>query len=85
MIKEEYPQHQYQGYREIDPGYNNDCVTHVTQNGTQDMTHQQGVISEEEAETEASLLPLQPLSSQQQGQSQPVAMEAVKPRTVFIR
>ena len=79
MIKEEYPRNQYHGYPEIDPGYHNDRVI-------QNMTQQQGVISEEEAEdiTEAGLMPLQPLSSQQ-GQSQPVAMEVAKPRTVFIR
>lgn len=80
MIKEEYPRHQHHGYPEIDPGYHNDNVA-------QSMTHQQSVISEEEAEemTEAGLVPLQPLSSHQQGQPQPVAMEAAKPRTVFIR
>lgn len=77
MIKEEYQHH---GYQEIDPAYHNDRVS-------QSMTHQQGVISEEEEEdmTEAGLLPLQPLSTHQQGQPQPVAMEAAKPRTVFIR
>ena len=81
MIKEEYPQHQYHRYP--DPGYHNEHVSHVREKVTQNMTHQHGVISEEEAEemTEAGLLPLQPLSSQ----PQPVAMEAAKPRTVFIR
>ena len=80
MIKEEYPRHQYHGYPENNPGYHNDRVI-------QNITQQQGVISEEEAEdmtSEAGLLPLQPLSSQQ-GQPQPVAMEVSKPRTVFIR
>jgi len=80
MIKEEYPRHQYHGYPENNPGYHNDRVI-------QNITQQQGVISEEEAEdmtSEAGLLPLQPLSSQQ-GQPQPVAMEVAKPRTVFIR
>ena len=115
MIKEEYPGPQYPGY---------DHVTHVT-HVTQNVTRQQGVITEEEEEmvedhsetssvsrdrpirgqyemtedqseasrvshdrpirdhyemTEDSLIPLQPLSSKQ-----PVAIEAVQPRTVFIR
>ena len=83
IIKEEYPQHQYHGYPEIDPSYHNDLVSHVREKVTQNMTQQHGVIAEEEGEemSEASLLPLQPLSAQ----PQPVAMEAAKPRTVFIR